>query len=61
MTRIGMLQRFVVASLFYFSGERKKGFMTESAVAKAIPAPSAIDKKTPVASRKKKEVPVPTE
>lgn len=35
--------------------------MTESAVAKAIPAPSAVDKRTPTASRKKKEVPVPTE
>lgn len=35
--------------------------MTETAVTKTIPAPSAIDKKTPVASRKKKELPAPTE
>lgn len=60
MTRTGMLQRNVVASLFYFQGERKKGYMTEEVVAKAIPAPTAVDKKTPAASRKKKEVPSPT-
>lgn len=35
--------------------------MTESAVAKAVPAPSVLTKKTPVAPKKKKEVPQPTE
>lgn len=34
--------------------------MTEEVVAKAIPAPTAVDKKTPAVSRKKKEVPSPT-
>ena len=34
--------------------------MTEEVVAKAIPAPTAVYKKTPAASRKKKEVPSPT-
>jgi len=35
--------------------------MTETTAAKAVPAPSAVEKKTPAASRKKKEVPAPTE
>ena len=35
--------------------------MTEAIPAKAVPAPSAVEKKTPAASRKKKEVPSPKE